>query len=792
MNNLKRTMAFIFAMAVCINIAGCSEIPKSDDTNNNSSLVSDISETDSQNENNKKSTSTEISADDVHEYKPEPLSMPDDSTRIGFANLLGDGNILMYAYGMENNNQKVYNYDKNADKYNEINIEFPEGFNDNYENSAVFAPLDDGSMYAFITTVTHGDMGTMPLEYDENFDYEAYYNSAEYSYSFAYFDKNGKLISNTPVEWIEEYDNQNFGVMANNLIYIDDDTLIMTIADGNIFKINTKCEKISEIKISNDYVGTASVFKDRDNNLLCMYEKTNEQNMCDLYIAEMDIENDTIKNDILKIKNDEIRGMILKGNGKYKLFISMVDGLFGVTDDNKKELIIDWLDSSINQNLSSVIFANDDGSFLLTEENQDWTEQKLYRYIKKDPSEIKEKKIITIGSWSQDSSLDAMILEFNKYHDDIQAKYDFIESDEQLRLDLISGNAPDVIINGDISTIQSLQKKGVFASIYDFMDNEENPEFKKDAFLENVLQACESNDGNLYMLPVEFDVRTFMIKSKFFDKQNCTYDNFINLYKNPPIDDSTIRQAITKKEMFNHLFNDSSDFVDYEKAECHFDSPEFIEILEFCNEFPKENLIIPDKWNEPEAFSRYYTDVALWYRNDKDLFSYSGFYNFNMYNYEKYGTFNEDMILAGIPSINGDGGKLSIKDNISIINNSENKNDAWEFVKMYIESKNNDYAFPVYKKKFDKMGEDSMKPQELNTYYKALGEDATIPPLSAEEVDFVKNYIYGLHSISNCYNMNVLDICNEEVNAFFEGGQSAKDTADYIQSRVSILLSEQS
>ena len=40
--------------------------------------------------------------------------------------------------------------------------------------------------------------------------------------------------------------------------------------------------------------------------------------------------------------------------------------------------------------------------------------------------------------------------------------------------------------------------------------------------------------------------------------------------------------------MFSEIFSSSDDFVDYENAVCSFDSPEFIKLLEFCNEFPQE------------------------------------------------------------------------------------------------------------------------------------------------------------------------------------------------------------
>ena len=74
--------------------------------------------------------------------------------------------------------------------------------------------------------------------------------------------------------------------------------------------------------------------------------------------------------------------------------------------------------------------------------------------------------------------------------------------------------------------------------------------------------------------------------------------------------------------------------------------------------------------------------------------------------------------------------------------------------------------------------------------FKGTGEE--IPPLSKEERDFYCDYIINSDSCMNYYNESILNICDEEVSAYFGGGQSAEQTAEYIQNRVSIMLSEQS
>ena len=100
------------------------------------------------------------------------------------------------------------------------------------------------------------------------------------------------------------------------------------------------------------------------------------------------------------------------------------------------------------------------------------------------------------------------------------------------------------------------------------------------------------------------------------------------------------------------------------------------------------------------------------------------------------------------------------------------------------------HHFPVINASFDKMVEDSQKKQGINETFMGIYE---IPPLTQEDCDMLKEYIKTADIVQNhYYNSEVSKICNEEVQAFFAGEQTSDETADYIQNRVSIMLSEQS
>ena len=88
--------------------------------------------------------------------------------------------------------------------------------------------------------------------------------------------------------------------------------------------------------------------------------------------------------------------------------------------------------------------------------------------------------------------------------------------------------------------------------------------------------------------------------------------------------------------------------------------------------------------------------------------------------------------------------------------------------------------------------DDGTKHYEDDTYW--IGDqEITVQPLTKEDTEYVKSFIYSLDS-SNVYNanQNVYNIINEEVAAFFGGQKTAREVADIIQSRVSIYVNENS
>ena len=87
--------------------------------------------------------------------------------------------------------------------------------------------------------------------------------------------------------------------------------------------------------------------------------------------------------------------------------------------------------------------------------------------------------------------------------------------------------------------------------------------------------------------------------------------------------------------------------------------------------------------------------------------------------------------------------------------------------------------------------ENGKKVEYDNTYF-VNDKEINVSPLTKEEKDFVVDYIKNADRMYIGYNEEVSQILKEEATKYFKGEASSQQTVDKLQSRISILISEQS
>lgn len=533
---------------------------------------------------------------------------------------------------------------------------------------------------------------------------------------------------------------------------------------------------------------------------------------------------------------------IYSGSGDYLCYSSSDTGIMGVRADNlQTESVLNLLNLGIdNSNINSMA-VNDDGSFVTVGyDYSGMTARSTLSLITPiDSSEVKEKKVLTLGCFYIDWNIRSQIAEFNKTNEDYTiyaTSYsesndtsDYTAALTKFNNEILAGNVPDILLISSGMPYNSYASKGLFADLYEFMDKDDV--YNRDAFMPNVLKAMEK-DGKLYEITPSFTVQTYAAKKSLVgDATSLTMDQANQILATMP-EGATLTsdsQTMTASNFLSTAIT-FSNFVDYTNATCNFDSPEFKAILETAKKYPAEidyDALYndnPNYWMEQETACR-----------ENRALLYSVYFNdFSIYTNTRDAYFGEDISFVGFPgsgASNATGSVISTGSEIAVSSKSKYKDGAWEFIKLVLDNAVGEqdsgnygvaitsdasvaeaadeavkritsqyYGLPVVKSQLQALGQQATIPQTYtdtdgtvqqvdNTYYVGNTE-VKVNLITQDEVNMLIDYFSTVDTIAR-YDESLTDIINEEANAYFKGTKSVDEAASLIQSRASIYLSEQ-
>lgn len=493
-------------------------------------------------------------------------------------------------------------------------------------------------------------------------------------------------------------------------------------------------------------------------------------------------------------KDEEHAIAELVNGGRYAYYYSDNTAYYGVKPDNSIVKLIDFANSGLSNIREIAPIA--DNEFICVSDN------KLYRLSERDSAELADITEITLAVAGETDSIQNMIADFNSgsnlYRVNVKNYLDgheysiegFEEAAHDLEMDIISGKTPDLVWL-DMNETEKLASKKAFADLYEFMDKD--MKFTRDAFLPNYLQAAEI-DGHLYSITPTFTIRTMGVKSKYVSGDSWTFEQFRKAYASRPDGMELFEQGNNRNGVFLILSNGCADFIDLKSHSCSFDSGSFIDILNFSAQFPDLNS---------------YDGERRSCRGDTALLSEMYFRSFRDINVQKQCVFGDDMTLIGAPSENGQGSSMILSNQFSIMANSDNKEGAWEFIKLFLADEcysGNPDGIPVTENGLKKVMDVALeKPYYIDTtrgnikvyldetttdFYS--GERINVAPMTADEQNKYEQFVRSITRISSGNTeLSISNIIDEETAYFFAGDHSAEQCADMIQNRVSIMLSEQ-
>lgn len=504
---------------------------------------------------------------------------------------------------------------------------------------------------------------------------------------------------------------------------------------------------------------------------------------------------------------------LYSGVEPYDYLYRMNDSVFGYQEASQtSEKLFSWLDCDVNSNNVERFNYLSDGRIVALEVDHmsGQMESNLILLEQVDASTLPEKQELTLGCMNLDWDLRNSIVAFNRSNQDTRivvrdySEYitvgDYETSHnaaiQKLTTEILSGSAPDILCTDGLPVEQYIAKD-ILMDLWPLIDSD--PELSREDLMGHFFD-CLSVDGKLYQVTDTFSIQTAVVHSDIADgRTSWTLDELLEARDNLQPGASIFGAYDTSDYMLQTMISyDLGQFVDWENGTCSFDSPEFIDILNFANQFPKEFDSESYDWETEDSE---YTRL----KNGKQLMMNGGLHSFDDVQFHS-GIFDGKASYIGFPTSSGSGSCFSCYGCLAISSSCKNVDAAWSLVRTLLLEENqveeymynfptNRHAFEVYKKQemTPEYTTDEETGEQVEVSTGGIGfNDFMVELYSVKQEDFDAFWsVYENCSRVASSNNEIMDIINDHTPAFFDGQKTAEETAALIQDGVSLYLMEQ-
>lgn len=667
--------------------------------------------------------------------------------------------------------------------------------------------IEDGGYISNISCDEEGTVYSVATVYNEteNEDGEYVYESKHIIYAV----KDGENVK------IGEIGDAPFGDSNVDDLVVSGDSIYVIVCmyeeDGQKYialQLDKECNTISEVELGEEVEYCMGIINTPSN----IYITYRDEEHSGAMMSKIDFENSSMSSPLEIEIDDSAFYSASKGDDKYDFYYTGTDGYYGFSfADNKSTEIINWIDSDVNLDMNGAILIDNDTimcSYYSNDEKDNYGVKfaKLTRADEETLKKVNSKKIITLaGENIVYSNIYDNIVEFNEKNEEYRiqindyskyGKYDS-EKDEyfsgatKLNTDILEGDIPDIVLGSYDIDLSAYATKGMFTDLNTYF--EKDGEIKREDYFEGVLDAC-STKGKLYQLPTSFTINTLAGKASELGKeQGWTYDEFFELVESKG--GENIFYKATKQELFDMLVTRNlHEFVDFDSKTCDFSNGTFEKVLEFA----KESGVEEDEGNDKMFDEETYREQMYRFKENKCLADQFYIYNFDTVSEFESVVVGEEVTFKGYPTKDGVGGSIiEATSLIAISEKSQLKDAAWQFLRGLILEEEQDAlfeeymsAFPIrkasYEKALKKHQSEYAKGDKISYTYD--GEEVTLKAVEGELADGLVNMIDSSKLMLS--DSRIINIIDEQYDIFMEGGQSAKETADAVQSKVSLYLKE--
>lgn len=701
------------------------------------------------------------------------------------------------------NDGKVNKVEKYAPIEPEENTDGKADFNSSCDLSGLVL-ANDGSLIAIEQMWTSWFEGPEGMTREN----EEYWNYQKYSqrYFIRKLDKDGTELSRAEITVDENSYLRTYGMQVDdkdNLVFATDTGVRAIAPDGT--------DSYTITDSSFQYVD--NLFKLKDGRLAALVYGEKGQELVII---------DTEKGAFGESVNADFNAYnLIPGTGDYDLYYTSGANFYGFNmEKGESEKLFSWLSCDVNGDRLSSINVDSDGvitGFIGEWDETDQTYDMQRVTVKKVPYDsVPHKEIITMACIYYDYNVVDQLLKFNRANDKYRIElkdYSEYNTDEdytlgqtKLNTEILAGNVPDILSINGLNYTQ-LASKGILEDLYPYIDADE--ELNREDFFQNVLGAMEVN-GKLCVTVPTFVIDAVAGAAKVVgDEPGWTYDELKAALATMPEGCTVLDRYTTKGDILQScLALDMDSFVDWGTGACHFDSEQFIDLLEFANSFPTDF-----DWDNYEYSEE--DDLSLRLSQGRQMLVRTSVYSIEdlMYNnYEQY--FGGDMTYIGLPSMSGTGNMISsMRSGYAMSAKSEYKDVIWQFLRTFFteEYQEKSWSLPSSRKVFEKKLKDACTIQyqqdmdgnyilddkgekipieRARVYNPATGEDEKVYCLSEKQAAKITELIETTTKVGN-YDSDIFSIVSEQAQAYFEGQKSAEEVARLIQSKANIFVNEQ-
>ena len=379
---------------------------------------------------------------------------------------------------------------------------------------------------------------------------------------------------------------------------------------------------------------------------------------------------------------------------------------------------------------------------------------------------------LVYGTMNLEQEMSTWIAEYNLTHEDYQiavreyGQDGFEEGLTRLNAEIVRGNGPDLLdlSNIDVGSYISL---GVLADLYPLMDAD--TELQREIFVPGILKLYEEN-GHLYGIAPGYRLETIMgEKALLGDPSEWTVEKMNDVIESLPEGSCFINNLGSLGLLRIVLQRGMDEYVDWEAADCSFDSDQFKELLQLAAVM--DTLPVFD--NDEQAIAegkvltnRLYVSDLGGYAASSRLFQ------------------GESVVCVGYPSPKG--GSALVTPYLPVgICCEENQDAAWEFVKSLLgeefQEKHIRFNFPLR--------QDSLQKQLEKSMIRSVENEPADEAIRQEDCDALYEAIYSANN-SRVFDANIWDIVSEEAEAYFDGDKTLDQVVQIIQNRVKTYIQE--